>query len=159
MVKTGPPPQPTALRILRGNPAKRPLPKNEPQPKQGIPACPRHIHGEARREWRRISIDLASCGLLTQVDRAALAGYCQAWARWVEAEDVLRTAGVLIKTPNGMLAQSPILAIANRAMDQMRAFLCEFGMTPAARTRIQVKVQKEDSDPLDTLRNYGQRVN
>ena len=159
MARDGPPPQPTALRILRGNPSKRPLPKNEAQPRNGIPPCPRHIQGEARKEWRRTSRELAACGLLTSVDRAALAAYCQAWARWVQAEDVLRKAGVLVKTPNGMLVQSPILAVANRAMDQMRAFLVEFGMTPAARTRIQVQAPKEEGDPLDQLRELDLRKN
>lgn len=153
MPREGHPPVPTALRILRGNPGKRPLPEGEAQPRQETPPCPRHIQGEARREWKRITRDLADCGLLTVVDRAALAGYCQAWSRWVEAEDVLRKAGVLTKTPNGMLVQSPMLAIANRAMDQMRAFLTEFGMTPAARTRIKVEPKKQEADPLDAMRS------
>ena len=152
-------PVPTALRKLRGNPSKRPLPKNEAQPRQGIPSCPRHIQGEGRKEWRRTAKELADCGLLTFVDRAALAAYCQAWARWVQAEDVLRKAGVLTKTPNGMLVQSPMLAIANRAMDQMRAFLGEFGMTPAARTRIKAEPKPPEEDPLDALRDYGKRQN
>ena len=161
MAKTGPPPKPTALRKLQGNPSKRPFPQNEPQPRSGIPPCPRHIQGEARKEWSRTSKELASCGLLTSVDRAALAAYCQAWARWVQAEGVLREAGLLIKTPNGMLVQSPMLAIANRAMDQMKAFLVEFGMTPAARTRVQVQPPEKKADPLDELRVIasGERQN
>jgi phage terminase small subunit len=32
--------------------------------------------------------------------------------------------------------QSPFLAVANKALEQMRAFLNEFGMTPASRTRV-----------------------
>ena len=35
----GPAPEPTALKILAGNPGKRKLPENEPQP-QGTPICP-----------------------------------------------------------------------------------------------------------------------
>lgn len=150
--KRGPSPTPTALRLLRGNPGKRPLPENEPQPQKGVPYCPRHIQGEARKEWRRVSRELSECGLLTMIDRAALATYCQAWGRWVEAEDELRKNGVLLKSPGGILRPSPMLLIANHAMDQMRALLPEFGMTPAARTRIQVKVQKDEEDPLDALR-------
>ena len=152
-------PVPTALKKLRGNPGKRHLPKNDAQPRKGIPHCPQHIQGEGRREWRRVVGELASCGLMTYVDRAALAAYCQAWDRWVMAEDVLRSAGVLIKTPTGMLVQSPMLAVANHAMNQMRAFLCEFGMTPAARTRIKAEFPEEDKDPLDVLRVYGERMN
>jgi len=162
MAKPGPAPTPTALRKLRGNPSKRPFPKDEAQPRAGIPYCPRHIQGEARNEWKRISKELADCGLLTLVDRAALAAYCQAWGRWVQAEDVLRDgteeglpSGLVVKTWNGTLVQSPMLAVANRAMDQMKAFLCEFGMTPASRTRVQVQKPQAEKDPLDKLRDFG----
>jgi len=34
------------------------------------------------------------------------------------------------------LIPNPYLTIANRAMDDMRRFAVEFGMTPASRTRV-----------------------
>ncbi len=73
---------------------------------------------------------------LSRIDRAALAAYCQAWGRWVEAEEALRKYGVMIKSPSGFPMQSPYLAIANKAMEQMRAMLTEFGMSPSSRTRV-----------------------
>ena len=75
-------------------------------------------------------------GLLTRIDRAALALYCEAWGRWVEAEEALRKYGVMIKAPSGYPVQSPYLAIANRAMDQMAKLLVEFGMSPSSRSRV-----------------------
>ena len=137
----GPAPQPTALRKLHGNPGKRPLPKNEPQPRRAIPPCPRHLSKKAKAEWRRVSRELYDLGLLSNVDRAALAAYCTAWARWVEAEEIVQQKGMVIKTTNGNFIQNPFLSIANRAMDDMRRLMVEFGMTPASRTRVQV--QKE----------------
>lgn len=69
------------------------------------------------------------------MDKAALALYCQAWGRWVEAEDYLKKYGVMVKSPNGFPMQSPYQAVANKAMEQMRALLTEFGMSPSSRTR------------------------
>jgi len=68
----------------------------------------------------------------------ALAGYCQAWSHWVDAEGKLREFGAVLKSPTkGFPILSPYWTIANNAMRQMLAFLTEFGMTPASRTRIE----------------------
>jgi P27 family predicted phage terminase small subunit len=85
-------------------------------------------------------------GLLCKIDRAALALFCQAWERWVEAEEALKKYGVMVKSPNNFPMQSPYLAIANKAMEQMRALLAEFGMSPSSRTRISVW-ESVDEDP------------
>ncbi len=114
---------------------------------------PEHLSEEAEREWQRISGELESLGLLSRVDRAALAGYCQAWARWVEAEQQLKRFGVIVKAPSGFPVQSPFLAIANKALEQMRQFLTEFGMTPASRTRIHAEPRA--GKPTDLGRKYG----
>lgn len=133
-------PKPTALKVLAGNPGKRRLP-TEPELSRAIPRCPKHLCGEARREWRRVAGELYEAGLLTRVDRAALAAYCQAWAHWVEAEAKVRELGAVVKTQSGGLAQNPWLGVANRAMDEMRRFLVEFGMTPSSRARVKVEAQ------------------
>jgi P27 family predicted phage terminase small subunit len=74
--------------------------------------------------------------LLTRLDRAAFAAYCQAWARHVEAENELAKASALAFTHNGYPIVNPWQTISKQAVDQMSRFLAEFGLTPAARTRI-----------------------
>lgn len=96
----------------------------------------------------KLLIDLK---LLTEIDRAALAGYCQAWARWVEAEKKIRAGGMTITTDKGNLIQSPYVGIANQAMKQMRAFLIEFGMTPSSRSRVKLPTT-EEGDPYESYR-------
>lgn len=136
MAAVGRPAKPTAIKVLAGNPGKRALNTREPRPRRALPACPRWLSKAARAEWRRVAAELYDAGLLTTVDRAALAGYCVAFARWQEAEGVVTAKGMVVKTTNGNLIQNPFLAIANRAMDDMRRFAAEFGMTPASRTRV-----------------------
>lgn len=135
-MKPGPPPKPRALRLLEGVPGHhRPLgPDIRPQGELTMPAF---LVGAARSEWRRIVPQLRRLGLATSLDRAALAAYCRAWQRWVEAEANIRRYGELVKSPSGYALPSPYLSIANTAMKQMREFLLEFGMSPASRTRVQ----------------------
>lgn len=93
--------------------------------------------------------DLAQLGLLSRIDRGALALYCQAWGRWVEAEEALKKHGVMVKSPNGFPMQSPYLAVANKAMEQMRAMLTEFGMSPSSRTRVHAEPILQEDDPFE----------
>ncbi len=134
------------MKALAGNPGKRPLNRREPQPKPGLPRCPTQLSEEAKREWRRISKELDRLGLLTVLDRAALSAYCQAWGRWIEAEERLRQHGVIVKSPNVFPVQSPFLAVANKAMAQMSKLLVEFGLSPSSRCRIQSPTDDADDD-------------
>ena len=151
MAVRGARPLPTKLKVVRGTLRQGRTNVHEPALPVEIPRCPAHLRGEARREWKRISRDLAAYGLLTRIDRAALALYCEAWGRWVEAEEALRKYGVMIKAPSGFPMQSPYLAIANKAMEQIRALLTEFGMSPSSRTRVHAAPAVDDDDPLRRL--------
>lgn len=129
------PRKPTTLKILQGNPGKRPLPANEPKPELGA-KMPETLSAEARAEWSRIAPKLEACGVLTNIDGQALAMYCETWARWMQSGEHLRRHGLLIETPTGRTAQSPMLVIHNTAARQLRELLVEFGMTPASRSRV-----------------------
>jgi len=147
-MKRGRKPKSSKLRIIEGNPGHRPINKKEPAPNASKPLCPSHLDKAARAEWHRSIRLLHEIGLVTQLDRAALACYCQAWSRWVEAEDNLRRYGLTVKSPQGYSMQSPYLAIANKAMEQMRAFLTEFGMTPSSRAGLKT----DSKTPAETLK-------
>lgn len=141
MARRGRPPKPTALKILQGNPGKRPLPKDEPRPEAKTPSCPRFLSGGAKAEWRRIVPELEALGLLTKVDRAALAAYCQAYARWKEAEAFLTENGTtyVSRDKDGkvkFVAPFPQVSIAQKQSQLMHRFLVEFGLTPSSRTRV-----------------------
>ena len=145
MGKRGPAPTPTNIVDLRGNPGKRALNRNEPEPTPGA-NCPTWLDPEAKREWRRIAPELERLELLTIVDRAALAAYCQLYARWYRAEKIVKKDGMTIGTTKGNMIQHPAVGIANQAMKQMHQLMSEFGMTPAARTRISVEKQPLQGD-------------
>ena len=123
-------PTPTSLKILQGNPGKRPIRGREPQPPRSQPTCPAHLSPTAKAEWKRLAQSLNKIGTLTQVDRAALAAYCQSYGRWVEAERKLAETPPLLKTPAGYVQASPWLAISSKQLELMAKFMAELGLTP-----------------------------
>ena len=149
MGKRGPPPQPTQLKVLRGNPGRRPLNKREPQPPSARPSCPRWLTAEARKEWRRIVPVLEEMGLLFEADRASLAGYCAAYARWKEAEEAIACYGLVVKAPSGYVMPVPHIAIANKSLVLMRQFAADFGLNPSSRSGIVVADAEKDRDPFE----------
>lgn len=148
----GPAPKPTALRIVEGNPGKKPLNHDEPKPTLGIPSCPMWLEPEAKKEWRRISRELDKIGMLTLVDGTALAGYCESYARWRQAERALTEHGNLTyETDTGYARERPEVGIAQRYLGLVKQFAAEFGLTPSSRTRITVpeKGNGEAENPFD----------
>ena len=144
-------PKPTGLKVLEGNPGKRPLNHKEPKPTKKAPRCPSWLEEDAKKEWKRMSKVLESMGLLTDMDMTAFAGYCQAYARWKEAEEFLTKHGSIIKTPNGYLQQVPQVSIAQTNMKIMLKFSEQFGLTPSARSRIQADSSDGEQDEMERL--------
>jgi P27 family predicted phage terminase small subunit len=136
-------PKPTRLKVITGNPGKRPLNLDEPYPEPAIPDCPPELNAAARREWERLVGELGKLRVLTHLDRAALAAYCGAYALWAEATEAIGKFGVMVKSPTGFPIQSPYVSITNRQAEIMMRIAAEFGFTPASRGRISVPVESE----------------
>jgi P27 family predicted phage terminase small subunit len=154
-------PKPTHLKLLQGNPGKRPLNRDEPKPVPSRPTPPDELNDDAKIEWERLSRELYTLGLLTNIDRAALAAYCQAYGRWMTAERALAematrdqlTKGLLIKTTNGNAIQNPLVGTANKAMSDMMHYAVEFGLTPSSRSKIRAEGVKDEDEAEEYLRS------
>lgn len=160
MAIAGRKPKPTKIHLLNGNPSRLNLDArmaSEPKPKPIAPDCPEHLDDAARAEWFATAPELERVGLLTLLDKAAFAAYCQVYSRWVNAEEHIKKHGLLIKSPNGYPMPNPYLNIATRALDQMMRLLVEFGLSPSARSRIEVKTPSEDPDPMERLLGDSKR--
>ena len=148
-------PKPTHLKLLQGNPGKRPLNANEPKPPLELPPPPDHLNEAAKKEWNRLGPQLVKLNLLSSIDGSGFAGYCVVYSRWVEAEEMLKKTGPVFKAPSGYPQLSPYYTIANQCLAQMRQYLIEFGMTPSSRSRTSVRTA-EQTDPLEDFL-FGQR--
>ena len=136
MATRGRKPTPTAIKELEGNPGKRKLNENEPKPAKKAPACPKWLEPEAKKEWRRLAKSMEQMGILTEADMTSFASYCQAYARWKEAEEFLTQHGTIVKTPSGYWQQVPQVSIAQTYNKIMTKLATEFGLTPSSRSRI-----------------------
>ena len=125
----GRPPTPTALKLLRGNPGKRPLNDREPKPRLGAEVPP-FVRGNPAfvAEWKRHSERLTRYGLLTEVDDDALGALCVLSVKFREMVAADATA--------------PALANITR---ELRALWSRFGMTPADRARVKTEKPEEKS--------------
>jgi P27 family predicted phage terminase small subunit len=153
MAQRGRKPKPTAIKELEGNPGKRPLNADEPKPERKAPPCPKWLEPEAKKEWRRLSKQLEQIGVLTEVDQAAFASYCQAYARWKEAEEFMTQHGTIVKTKSGYWQTVPQVSIAQTYLKIMNKIAEQFGLTPAARSRITAGADMKDAavDDMDAL--------
>ena len=120
-----------SMRLVHGGGTKRAIPR-----KPRAPRCPSFLGPVARAEWRRLAGDLASSGLLTKLDRAAFAIYCQAWEHVVQTQRLVDSHGLVSEAGDGSCGPSPYLGALSVATETLTRIAAEFGMTPASRTRI-----------------------
>ncbi len=146
----GPPPKPSKLTELRGNPSKKKV-AAEPEPSRGAPRPPADLKDEALAEWGRIVPELDRLGLLTVVDRAYLVAYCEAWASFNSAREALAEYGPLVAGRDGGLVKNPASQIMRDAADMMLKFGSRFGLSPSDRTRLSVPSKSEDGPDAQVL--------
>lgn len=149
-------PLPSKVKELAGNPGKRAINKKEPKPASGVPQCPPHLKGDAKVEWKRVTKELHTLGILTKVDRATLTAYCMAWGDLVRAEKQIEEEGEVIVSDKGGMYQNPWVAIKKRSMDQVVKFSAEFGMTPSSRSRLKVELPGEEDEMASLL--FGKKA-
>lgn len=151
MGKRGPIAKSDEQEILEGNPSKRPLKGKSPQPDKGIPNCPSWLSDEAKQEWKRVTPELIKLGLLTNLDRNILAGYCNSYALWQQAQECIFKQGAVYVTAKGKLQPRPEIDIAKTAGEMMNNFAAELGLTLTSRARMRLLTPDEDIDLMEEL--------
>ena len=161
MGRRGPPPKPTALKVLEGNPGKQKINKGEPQPPvpDAIPKPPSRLLREAKAEWRRLAPALVALGLLTEVDTSAFAELCQNYAYYLITDKKIMELGdsgvtAMQKTPSGYVQQHPLLSLRRQYYELWRKGLADFGLTPASRVRLSADSEPArvgSHDPMEAL--------
>lgn len=143
-------PKPTALKALHGNAGHRRDDRgNEPAPPAGVPECPAWLHevsAAAVRKYYEMAGQMANVrGWLTTFDGDALAIYCSAMDRLVEAETEIpelrrkmrrakngKVRGQLLNEVNSLIGQR------KQAMKDIKTYGDALGTSPASRTKIRV---------------------
>lgn len=160
MGRRGPPPTPSALLRLRGSWRGEYVNRNEPEPEMGIPEAPEWLDDYAKEIWAELVPQLDAMGVLATIDRYALTLLCDNWSQWRIAREFVRKHGETypVKDESGRLKylkKFPQVSIADTCAKTLKGLMQEFGLTPSARTRIEVKGREEDSGGKERFLNLA----
>ena len=145
-------PVPTHLKIIRGNPGKRPLNHHEPESAATLPPCPAHLSADAKKEWKRVGKMLTEHGVMTELDTDALALYCSTYALWKDADGRVTKMGIYYKQRStGLIVQNPWFKPSMKLAERLQKLFVEFGITPSSRTRIKIAKKEQDDEDLKTF--------
>lgn len=154
MGKRGPKPQPTQLKILRGNPGCRPLNADEPQPPTDGIATPPHLGQVAAARWDELLPMLQATRVMTRADVEALARYCDTYEWWLAVRAKLKAEGDTYPILNDggevkYIAQRPEVSIAHKLAQQLRQLEADFGLSPAARVSLKVEPDGKSESTIE----------
>lgn len=149
-------PKPTVLKLVQGNAGKRKISKSEPKPKREIPSCPAHMSDAGKVAWGRLSVLLDRMGVLTEADSAALERLCDCYSDILICRESLVADGWTYKTRdaqgNTLIKGNPAANQLRSADSQFKSYLIEFGLTPAARSKVHGSPEEETKD--DPLKEF-----
>jgi phage terminase small subunit len=143
VARPGRKPTPTALKVARGNPGKRPLNTEEPQLPAADLTPPAGLEGRALQEWQTMGPIWTASGVLTAGDLKCFEVYCKCVddeERWTEACRKIGDAAAF---------QTHYAAHLVKIRDQLKRYLELLGGTPSSRSGIKAK---KPVDPADERR-------
>jgi|SRR5579862_735412 len=157
-------PKPVAMQIAEGDPSKHGVHRleqslaNEIKASRGLPRCPAHLKGKARKAWKLWSEELADMDLDCRPDAQMLEGACAAYESFVECYDIIQKQGRLVAkralnpATNSLevvnVRPHPAIGMMNSALMVMKAFCSEFGLSPVSRLRLSIDKPDNDQDDL-----------
>lgn len=146
-----------------------------PDPPIGRPRTPNWLTGYARLEWDRMVVRLDETKTLSTVDDAVLYQYCCLYAETEGIRDArLTNARLLAKLETALekmrhedqIAEVAAAIARLQKLDanhsqrlrlghaEIRRYLVEFGMTPAARSRVEQLAGAKAAEPTDPFAEF-----
>ena len=100
--------------------------------------------------------ELDDLGILTTIDRAVFASYCQAWSTWKQALKMVHKVGMVVRAqekvtekPDGTIRRivgapmlNPVYKLVDAENAKMMKALTEMGMSPSSRGRVSVSERR-----------------
>jgi len=146
-------PTPRHLKVIRGNPGKRPLNKNEPDFSSDLPVAPGWLSERAKEIFTLLVSRLTEmgCASASHTEALALAAMRQEEVEICSAElqKALACETKIIAGGTAIKA-SPYVAIRSKASRHLQSLLAEFGLTPSSATKI-VASSKQKKNPFKML--------
>lgn len=139
----GRPNKPAQLHVINGT-ARKDRHQHGPKVEIGMPDCPVWLPKTAKKYWKQIAPELVKAGLIGVVDGAAFIAHCDSMGKFEEVTRRLKTIeDTLDETPQGYQVQSALFTVRNKLWDQVMKSSNEFGLTPAARSKVKDAGQQQ----------------
>ncbi len=145
---------PTVLKVLRGNPGRRPLNLDEPQP-DALPADVPDVLTDpvAVAEWIRAIVPAIRIGQITAADRTLAIAHCELWATWREQlAAAAKNPHVSPAGKHNYLVPNPARVMANKTLTLLAGVDEKLGFSPTSRAKVQVKGPGSIRTTLDKQR-------
>jgi P27 family predicted phage terminase small subunit len=145
---------PTGLKIVNGNPGKRSISGQEPDPEylnDLIP--PEHLTESAKTVWNELAQNLRNARVLTKLDVPMLEMVCESIATYRNAVKKCEQ-----RYASGDIGDSSSIGywemIKSMSFKRAMATMQQFGMSPAARTKIAIQPQGSLFGDQEAGKNY-----
>jgi P27 family predicted phage terminase small subunit len=141
-------PLPVAVKKIKGTLQKCRLNPNEPRPHGALGEPPEYMSEIAKEAWT-YAVENAPSGLLSSLDASVLERWANCAGLYREALSKINrsgVAGMIIKTPSGILRRSPLMDVIRDLAQEMKGYESEMGFTPASRSRVQLAQESKPSD-------------
>lgn len=143
-------PLPIAVKKIKGTLQRCRLNPCEPRPQGSLGEPPEYMSDIAKEAWT-YAVENAPPGLLSSLDASVLERWANCAGLYREALGKINRAGVagmIIKTPSGILRRSPLMDVIRDLASEMKGYESEMGFTPASRSKVQVRQESADkNDP------------
>ena len=142
--------KPAALRLLEGNPGRRPI-KPEIQGK-GRPVKPEGLNDLQIKMWDRIVSSFPD-GYLTQADELTIERLIRTWTLYRKCCDALQNdERILYKDSHGKITKNPYYGVLRSLEQTLDRLTKELGLSPLSRSRIAIS----EAEPVEPIGPYSE---
>jgi P27 family predicted phage terminase small subunit len=146
-------PLPTALKMLKGtHQSCRDAPGAPPAnvPTQML-APPLWLNYRAAEIFRQLAVHLTGMKILNVEDVAMLALLASRLEEVEDLTELIESEGRVYTSDKGLLKARPEVGMRNEAMRHAQSLLIEFGLSPAARSRVSASLPNTRENPIAIL--------
>ena len=149
-------PKSLELKILQGNPGRRPLPSPGGPFVEGIPEKPPHLDEDASEEWDRLTTALV--GILSPASRGTLLCACDAYSQLTASNRVLKEHGstytTISESGSTLIRQRPEVRMREAARRSYQLALSELGAAPVRHGHVRKLPTAESVKPSGAARFF-----
>lgn len=142
--------KPDILKKLTGTAQPSRMNDAAPAPNPGVASAPDWLSARAAELFAQISGTLVGMGIASPDDQHTLALLSSRLEEVEILTSVVEDAGRTYKAEGGLWKARPEVSMRNEAMRHAQSLLAEFGLTPAARSKVSAG-KPADANPFGAL--------